>query len=502
MEIRASLYSEKRKQADLLVAALFEGEKYPSKLLQKMDPAAYATFEQAIKANRFSGKEGESLPVFGTTNFSEAKDILLIGLGKKDAFHAEKLRKTIGNILGRAKCQKSKSVRFLVESFTGSKVSFAQASGIIPETLWLADYKFDKYLEKKKDAPSPKVEKVDLLSGDAKQEKALQSAVERSEIIAQAVNLTRDLINEPANVMSPRAFAGKASEVAKKSKLRIKVLELPEIKRLKMSGVIAVSQGSNEPPRFVVLEYGAQHKSKGTICLVGKGVCFDSGGISIKPSKDMEKMKYDMSGAATVVGTLQAISELKPHAHVVGIAPLVENMPSGTASRPGDIITYSNRKSVEIINTDAEGRLILADALLYACENYKPKAVIDLATLTGACAVALADKCAGLMTNDSAIGKRLITAGEAVGERLWELPMWEDYFEIIKGHHSDILNAGSGYGGTITAAKFLEQFVTCKSWAHLDIAGVAWVDSAKPYNFRGATGFGVRLLCEFLESWR
>ncbi len=502
MKITATLVSQKPKPSDLLVVGVFEGDKKISSALEKTDQAASHILTGAIQSKRFSGREGESLPVFGTTQFSMTKDFLAVGLGKKDAFSPEKLRKLIGSLLAKATAQKVKTIHIFIESFFGGKVSFSQAARIVPETLLLAEYKFDRYLEKKKDDPKQNVELAEFVLGDKKAAKVLEDEIARAQTVTRAVNLTRDLINEPANKMSPRIFANKAQEVARKSKLSVKVLGLDEIKKLEMSGVIAVSQGSNEPPRFVVLEYGSSHKSKGTICLVGKGVCFDSGGISIKPSKDMEKMKYDMSGAAVVVGTMQAIAELKPALHVVGIAPLVENMPSGTASRPGDIITYSNGKSVEIINTDAEGRLILADALIYACERCKPKAVIDLATLTGACVVALADKCAGVMGNDQKLIDRLKQAGDSAGERLWQLPLWEDYFEIIKGHHSDILNAGSGYGGTITAAKFLEQFVTCKSWAHLDIAGTAWVDSAKPYNFRGATGYGVRLLCELLENWK
>lgn len=500
MKITTNLVSEKRSPAELMVVGLFQGEKHPSKLLEKIDPAAYQILAEALRKKRFEAKEGECLPVFGTSQFKEASDVLFVGLGKKDAYKGEKLRFAIGNILSRAKHHKAKTVRLLLNDFAGGKVTLNQALEIISETLWLADYKFDKYKQKKKDEPVPVVDEVELLCADKKEEKLLESVLKRAEIISNSVNFTRDLVNEPANVMSPQVFAKQAAEAAKKAGLRATILELDDIKRLKMSGVIAVSQGSKEPPRFLILEYGASHKSKGTVCLVGKGVCFDSGGISIKPSKDMEKMKYDMSGAAAVTGTMLAVAALKPAAHIVALAPLVENMPSGSASRPGDIITYRNGKSAEIINTDAEGRLILADALLYACENYKPKTLIDLATLTGACVVALGDKCAGILGNDQKLIDRIRKAGEEVGERSWQLPLWEEYLEIIKGHHSDILNAGSGYGGTITAAKFLEQFVECKSWAHLDIAGTAYCDTAKPYNPKGATGFGVRLLCKLLSD--
>ncbi len=500
MKIAASHLTDKRKPSDLLIVALFEGAKQPPKSLKDIDPVAYEALSRAIQKKRFEGKCCETLPSYGTNAYKAASDVLFVGLGKKESLKIETLRRAIGSLLGLAKSQKAKSVVIIADQFVSGKLSLNQVSELIPETFLLADYKFDKYLQKKKDDPKLSVEEVTIIYEQKKSAKTVEEGLKRAQVIAESVNFTRNLINEPANVISPKAFAAKASEAARKAGLKVKVMEEAEIKRRKMAGVIAVCQGSSEAPRFMIIEYGASYKNKGTVCLVGKGVCFDSGGISIKPSKDMEKMKYDMSGAATVAGTMLALAKLKPHVHVVGITPLVENMPSGTASRPGDIITYNNGKSVEIINTDAEGRLILADALIYACENYKPKAMIDLATLTGACVVALADKCAGVMGNDQKLIDQLIKTGESVGERLWQLPMWEEYFDIIKGHHSDILNAGSGYGGTITAAKFLEAFVDCKSWAHLDIAGTAWVDSARPYNFRGATGYGVRLLCEFLRK--
>ena len=345
------------------------------------------------------------------------------------------------------------------------------------------------------------MKQIALLYSKKSQKNSLEKALRCARIVADAVNFTRHLINEPANVMPPRQLAAQAREIARQGKFRCQILGPAEIKKHKMGGIIAVSQGSHEPPQLIILEYGTAHKKAGTICLVGKGVTFDTGGISIKPSRDMEKMKYDMSGAAAVIGILKAASRLKLPLHIIGIAPCVENMPGGGAQRPGDIIKMYNGKSVEVINTDAEGRLILADALAYA-ERFKPKALIDMATLTGACAVTFADKAIGLMGNDHALIERIRKAGETTGERCWELPLWDEYFEIIKGHHSDIMNAGSGYGGTITAAMFLKEFVTSKSWAHLDIAGTAWVDSNKPYNTRGATGVGVRIILEFLRHWK
>ena len=499
MKINIGFLNAVKAKSDLLAMGSFQGVDAPPKDLKQFDSQAFETVKKAIAKKRFTGKLGQSFSAYG--DFHRTEEFVLAGLGKKKEWSSVKLRKAIAEILNRAKAQNAKSLFILAETFLGGSVNLERASELIPETLELANYKFNKYLTKEKEELKKEPPVTTLLFANASKRNFLERSLDRAETISEAVNFTRNLINEPANVMSPREMANQARFVAREGKLRCQVLGPAEIKKNKMGGIIAVSQGSNEPPQLIVLEYGVQHKSKGTLCLVGKGVTFDTGGISIKPSKDMEKMKYDMSGAAAVIGTLKAISRLKPALHVVGIAPCVENMPSGTAQRPGDIIKMYNGKSVEVINTDAEGRLILGDALSFA-EKFKPKAIIDLATLTGAVVVCLADKAIGLMSTDHALAEKIRKAGEAIGDRCWELPLWDEFFDLIKGHHSDILNAGPGYGGTITAAMFLKEFVPIKSWAHLDIAGTAWVDSAKPYNARGATGVGVRLLVELIRNWK
>ncbi len=500
MKINIGFYEEAKSKTNLLVAALFEGEKHPPKALQAIDAGAFKVAQNAILKKRFSGKEGERFTSYDSA-LGKADELLLVGLGKKDKWSHEKFRKRVAGILAYGKSQNTKSIRVLAETFVNGPVKLDETAELIPETLDRADYRFDKYLSKKKDEPKHEVQFVELLYSKKAQKVSLQKSLDRARVVADAVNFTRNLVNEPANVMPPREIARYAREVARQGKFRCTVLGPAEIKKLKMGGVIAVSQGSHEPPQFIVMEYGQAYKKRGTVCLVGKGVTFDTGGISIKPSRDMEKMKYDMSGAATVIGILKAASRLKLPIHLVAVAPCVENMPGGAAQRPGDIIKHYNGKSVEVINTDAEGRLILADALAY-CEKFKPKAIIDLATLTGACAVTFADKAIGLLGTDPALLEKIRKAGEVTNERCWELPLWDEYFEIIKGHHSDIMNAGSGYGGTITAAMFLKEFVPIKSWAHLDIAGTAWVDSDKSYNVRGATGVGVRLLLELFRNWK
>ena len=499
MKITNVFFGEKKPKVDLLVAGCFQAEKSPPPELVFVDGSAYETAKQAIQKGRFSGKDGEVFSTFGE-GLKEANEFVLLGLGKREDWKRERLRQKIATLPGLAKSRNAASIRLVVETFVVKPIRTEEAAELIPETLELAAYQFGKYQSKAKDDAKPELRSADLLYSKRVRKPLVEQALKRAGIISDAVVFTRNLINEPANIMPPRVMAERARQVARDGKLRCEVLGPGGIKRRKMGGIIAVSQGSNEPPQVVILEYGASYKKRGTICLVGKGVTFDTGGIAIKPSKDMEKMKYDMSGAAAVMGTMKAVSCFKPELHIVGIAPCVENMPSGRAQRPGDIIKMFNGKSVEVINTDAEGRLILGDALAYTA-RFKPNAVIDLATLTGACVVALGDKAIGLMGTDPALIRKVRDAGEAAGERCWELPLWEEYREQIKGHHSDILNVGTGGGGTITAGMFLKEFVPVRSWAHLDIAGTAWVDSDKPYRARGATGIGVRLLLELLRRW-
>ena len=415
MDITIGFYGEKRPKVDLLVAVSFAGEKTSPKALQSLDPRAFEVARLAIQKKRFSGREGETFSSFDGL-LKSANEFVLIGLGKRDKFTPEKLRRRVAGILSYAKSQNAKSVHILAELFAGGSVRAEETAELIAETLDRADYRFDKYQTKKEDTPKREVKTVELLYAKKAQKNALEKALERGRIIASSVNLTRNLINEPANVMPPRELAAFARQVAREGKLKCQIIGPAEIKRHKMGGIIAVSQGSHEPAQLIILEYGSSHKKRGTICLVGKGVTFDTGGISIKPSRDMEKMKYDMSGAAAVIGIFKAVSRLKPPLHIVGVAPCVENMPGGGAQRPGDIIKMYNGKSVEVINTDAEGRLILGDALAY-CERFKPKAIIDMATLTGACAVTFADKAIGVMGTDKALVEKIRKAGEATGER-------------------------------------------------------------------------------------
>lgn len=493
--------TKKRNPADLFVAGFFEKDKI-SKELATLEPLFARSANSALAKKRFEGKFGETFASYHD-DYRESLEAALWGLGQKKNYRHQCLRKAVGGIIHHAKRRKVRRLRILLDSFVGGEVKALNAAGIIAEISILAAYEFDKYKSKKEEnGKAPSLETIEILTLKNQNEAPLQKAVRESLIIAEGTLRARDLINEPANIMNPQRLAHAAREMAREKKISCQVLDPTELKRLRMGGILAVNQGSKTPAALIILEYGGRYKKNGTLCLVGKGVTFDTGGISLKPAKDMEKMKYDMSGAAAVIATVGVAADLRLALHVVGLAPAVENMVAENPQRPGDIIQMFNGKSVEVLNTDAEGRLILADALSYA-EKYKPKAIIDLATLTGMCAATFGDKAIGLLGTDEKLLAKIKRAGEETGERCWELPLWEDYGDQIKGHHSDLYNIGGPYGGTITAAMFLKEFVPAKTpWAHLDIAGTAWCDTPRYDCGKGATGVGVRLLAKLLSDWK
>jgi leucyl aminopeptidase len=332
--------------------------------------------------------------------------------------------------------------------------------------------------------------------------RTLGPAVEFSESFRrEAVLATRDLMHHPSNTATPTFMAKVAQAMARKHKITCKVLEKKDMEKLKMGSLLGVARGSHEPPKFIVMEYkGGKAKDK-PVVIVGKGVTFDTGGISLKPTVAMDEMKFDMSGGAVTIGTLQAAASLKLKVNVVGIVPATENMPGGSAIKPGDILTASNGKTIEVLNTDAEGRLILADALVYA-QRYKPRALIDLATLTGAVIMALGHQAAAAIGTDAKLIQKLIDSGDATGERLWELPLYEEFEKATKSDIADLKNiATKGVGaGTITGAAFLKPFTGDYPWVHLDIAGTAWTSNEKPYVPKGGSAYGVRLLIDYLKN--
>jgi leucyl aminopeptidase len=332
-------------------------------------------------------------------------------------------------------------------------------------------------------------------------EKALRSGAERGRIIGESINFTRDLANEPGGHLTPTILAGRAKDVAKEFGLSIDVLDQKQMEKLGMGSLLGVSRGSDEPPKLIVMKYQPSRSTaigKDLLALVGKGITFDSGGISLKPGENMELMKYDMTGAATVIGSMRAIAQLKPSVPVLGVAPCSENLPSGKATKPGDVLTAMTGKTIEVINTDAEGRLVLADALAYA-KQLGATRIIDMATLTGAVSIALGDVNTAILGTDQSLIDSVIEAGREVGEKFWQLPLDKEYSNQIKSDIADIKNVGGKKAGTITAAAFLKEFTGETPWAHLDIAGTAWGDPATPYRSKGPTGVAVRTLIEFVE---
>jgi leucyl aminopeptidase len=362
----------------------------------------------------------------------------------------------------------------------------------------LQSYRFNKYFEKKKKDKEVKVEELNFLTSD---EKSAQKIFAELEILAKNIFMVRDLVSEPSNILNPESYA----EICKKIKvkgLEIEVLGEVEMKKLGMGSLLGVGQGSDKKSHLVILKWLGGKKGEQPLAFVGKGVTFDTGGISIKPSTNMEDMKTDMAGSAVVVGLLKNLAERNAKINAVGVIGLVENMPSGTAQRPGDVVRSMSGQTIEVINTDAEGRLVLADALHYTNIKFKPKLIVDLATLTGAIIVALADVYAGLFSNDDSLSKNLEESGQKTGERVWRLPLGDEYDDMINSDIADMKNVGSGRGaGSITAAQFLQRFVGDTKWAHLDIAGVAWKGKGDALAHKGATGFGVRLLDELVRKY-
>jgi leucyl aminopeptidase len=437
-------------------------------------------FRDEAKANNFSGKEREVLVAYPKKG---PRRLIAAGLGKKDKFDTEKLRRAAAAAAGRARALELSELSVEVPAGNRSENTLAATEGLL-----LALYEYKRY--KSRNAKPLKLSTL-RVDGDP-------DAVRRAEVYARATCLARDLVNDPPSVCTPRYLARAAQGIAKKG-IGIKVLDEKQVRAAGMGGLVGVSIGSDEPPRFVHLTYRAPGARK-TVAIVGKGITFDSGGLCIKPADGMLNMKDDMSGAAAVIGVFSALAELRPRVNVHGIFAATENMPGGSAYKTRDVLRALNGKTMEIINTDAEGRLILADALSYA-SKLKPDEIIDLATLTGACVVALGPDISAIFTASDALRNDLLSCAKAEGEKLWPLPLENDYWDMIKSDVADMKNSGGRWGGAITAALFLREFVEAGiKWAHLDIAGPALVESDKPYRPAGGTGVMVRTLLRYLEE--
>jgi len=466
--------------------------------VQQLDKLVAENVTRAVRSKEFSGRKGESLLLHGGTGLT-AERVLLIGLGKERSLSLDSLRQAA-----------SSSARLLAEKQLGSfllalpqvpvkKSTLSERIQVIAEGTLLADYRYDRYLPKNKPGQPVALEKVSLLIAAKESSKEAENAVAAAQSICAGVCFARDLVNEPGNRKSPEYLAMSAISMAEKVGITTRLLRREQMAKQGFGALLGVAQGSEREPYLIVLEYRGGTPEQKPIALVGKGVVFDAGGISLKPAEKMDEMKMDMAGGAAVLGVMQAAAGLKLPVNLVGVVPTVENMPSGTAIRPGDILTSLSGKTIEVLNTDAEGRLILADALTYV-GRYQPRVVIDLATLTGACIIALGNHAAAVLGNHDGLIRQLLKAGERSGERLWQLPLWEDYAAQLKSDFADIKNIGGRPAGTITAAAFLQQFAGKFTWAHLDIAGMAWEEKGKPGQPKGGTGFGVRVLVEYLRG--
>ena len=480
---------------DVLVLGVYEDENTLRKAHQALDDALGGQLRELRSNGEFSGKNQES-SLIHTRRALPAKRILLLGLGKKKDVTLDRVRQAMGTAFKKVRQIGAETFSASVFATDTVKAPASDVAQAMVEGAILGGYRFTHYRSENEE-PSKDVRTMTLLANRANQVSGMKTGVRRGEASAHATSFARDLCNHPANVMTPSRVAQEAQNIAEDSGITLTVLERKDQQKLGMGGMLGVAQGSQEPPKFIVLEYAGGRKKDRPVVLVGKTVTFDSGGISLKPSENMEQMKADMTGGAEVLGAVRAAAQLRLRINVVGILPATENMPGGRATKPGDILRMLNGKTVEVQNTDAEGRLILADGLAYA-SRFNPQCIVDIATLTGACIVALGQFAIGMLGNDDALKADLKKAGEQAGERVWEMPLWEEYFEQLKSDVADMRNIGGRGGGMITAGMFLSKFVGDCPWVHLDIASTDWSASERPYIGKGPTAIGTRLLVQWL----
>ena len=473
-----------------LVLAVGEGRKL-GETAKAVDAASGGAISTLLKRGDIAGKLGQTLLLHSVPALKTER-VLLVGCGKERELSDRQYRKVIGATQGALKGLGGKDAVITLHELPVKGRDLYGKTRLLVEGLIDGGYVFDRFKSQKAD---PRALKTVTLTADKTSQADVERAATHARAIAAGMALTRDLGNLPPNLCHPSFMAEEAKNLAKAYKgLKVEVLDEKKLKELGMGAFLAVGQGSAQPPRLIVMQYNGGKKSEKPYALVGKGITFDTGGISIKPSANMDEMKYDMCGAASVLGTFRAVLELQLPINLVGLLACAENMPSGHATRPGDIVTTLSGQTVEILNTDAEGRLVLCDTLTYA-ERFQPQAVIDIATLTGACIVALGSNTSGLMGNDDELVQQLLKAGQAADDRAWQLPLFDEYQEQLDSPFADIANIGGPKAGTITAGCFLSRFAKKYHWAHLDIAGTAWVSCGKD---KGATGRPVPLLTQYL----
>lgn len=494
MKINVQAGRTEKQKTDGAVIPIFEDEK-PDRARERVDKALGGAIGRLIKRGDFKPGPG-SVHLLYPDGKIPAERLILAGLGKRSDFTLNRLRQAAGKAASSLRAAGAKELVFLCD---GLYLEAEELSEAVTEGTLLGLYRFLKYKTNSENDRGKEIRAMTLLTENAPSVKAMQKGAKTGEVIAGAAEMVRDMVSSPAADMTPTIIAGIAEDIARKYGFKARVFDRVQMRKLGMGALLGVASGSAQPPKFIVLEYRAGG-TKPFIALVGKTITFDSGGISIKPAENMDRMKDDMSGGAAVLGAIRNAAALKLRLNIVGLLPATENMPSGSAYKPGDVLRTLSGQTIEIMNTDAEGRLILSDALAYAC-RYKPAAIVDIATLTGACRIALGQEASGMLGTDEKLKQRMREAGEKTGERVWELPLWDGYYELIKSDIADMKNTGGRDGGVITAAAILSKFVRNYPWVHLDIAATAWTDKERPYTPKGATGIGVRLLTQFLRDF-
>lgn len=483
-----------------IVVGLADHLKFSSKT-EELDTKTGGALKRAMKAKGFKGKQGEILTLFAPAGI-KLDAVILVGLGKEKDLDALKAQQIGGKLYAALNAERVKEATLFVED-ANTKLSLASLAANIAYGVTLRSYRFDKYRTREKDEKKPSLDGFSLLLKSAKDAETEYKSLKK---VADGVFLARDVVSEPPNVLYPESYAHRIKEELTALGAEVEILGHAKMAQLNMGALLGVGQGSARESKLVVIKWNGGKKSskkEAPLAFVGKGVTFDTGGISIKPSAGMEDMKYDMGGSAAVVGLMKALAGRKAKVNVVGVVGLVENMPDGNAQRPSDIVNTMSGQTVEVLNTDAEGRLVLADALWYCQDRFNPQFMINLATLTGAIVIALGEGLyAGLFSNNDELCKKLSKCGEEVGERVWRFPLGEEYDRMIDSKVADMQNISAGRGaGSITAAQFLQRFVNGTPWAHLDIAGTAWMKKDTPLSPEGATAFGVRLLNRLVEEY-
>jgi leucyl aminopeptidase len=479
-----------RSKTGCAIVGVFDSRKL-STSAAALDEAAQGQISKIVRRGDMEGKAGTTLLLHNIPGVA-CERVLLVGLGREAEFGVKQYREAIAS-----------SVRALNATGAGDAELYLPALEVDGrDVAWRAQqavtiaregaYRFE-LMKSRKEPAKTSLKEIALAFADRGQARPAENGLAHGVALAAGMALTKDLGNLPPNVCTPSYLAREARELAKRYQMKVQIFERADMEKMGMGALLAVARGSHEPPKFIVLEHRGAKKEGKPVVLVGKGITFDTGGISIKPAAEMDEMKFDMSGAGSVLGTLKAIGELKLPLNVVGLIPTTENMPGGQATKPGDIVTSMSGQTVEILNTDAEGRLILCDALTYA-ERYEPAAVIDIATLTGACVIALGHVASGLFSNDDGLAQELLSAADAAYDRAWRMPLWDDYQDQLKSNFADFANIGGRPAGSVTAACFLARFARKFKWAHMDIAGTAWRSGKE----KGATARPVPLLTEFL----